>query len=529
MFGFLCAAQPPPADQTPTFRTGVNLVLVPVVVRDGQGRVVTSLEQKDFELFDRGRGRSIVRFSLEAAPVPVAPAGPAPTSPAGVAPTTPATPAQPQRFTAFVFDDMNTPPEDILRSREATLSLLDAMRPSDRFAVYTTTNTVQADFTADRDQLRTALGRVAGRRSLPAASPEVSYYLADQILNRNDRGALDVVMREVKRTSPGTPRQMLEPVARNAARAALQDGEMRTRQTLAFLEGAVRRLVSLPGQRAVLVVSSGFHVPQQQVERNRLIDKAARANVQIHAIDTRGVYADSTYGADRQGFDREGMAYERDAALRQSDVLAEAAEGTGGRFIRNSNDLRAGLVQLAAAPEAFYLLGFAPEENDLDGRFHELKVRLSGRRGLQVTARRGYLATRESGPPPDPLKEKSRELLMSRIEVPGAGFHWSLPAAPPPRAELRIRLGSVALREEGPHAVATLWATIGLFDTNGALLSDETKRVSLKLPRDSVAQAAEQSLLVTFELPARAGAALARAALWNQDETILSARNLPVP
>src|SRR5580700_7773831 len=69
----LPAQQPPPKQndevitrETPaTFRTKVNLVLVPVVVRDGQGRAVGDLHKEDFQLFDRGKPQTISSFSVE--------------------------------------------------------------------------------------------------------------------------------------------------------------------------------------------------------------------------------------------------------------------------------------------------------------------------------------------------------------------------------------------------------------------------------------------------------------------------------
>src|SRR5260370_864592 len=52
-------------DTPATFRTKVNLVLVPVVVRDKQGRVIGDLRQEDFQLFDRGKLQTISSFSVE--------------------------------------------------------------------------------------------------------------------------------------------------------------------------------------------------------------------------------------------------------------------------------------------------------------------------------------------------------------------------------------------------------------------------------------------------------------------------------
>ena len=39
-------------DEVTTFKVKVNLVLVRVVVRDGQGRAVGNLRQEDFQLYD---------------------------------------------------------------------------------------------------------------------------------------------------------------------------------------------------------------------------------------------------------------------------------------------------------------------------------------------------------------------------------------------------------------------------------------------------------------------------------------------
>jgi len=52
-------------DTAPTFQTKVNLVLVPVVVRDRQGEAVGNLRQEDFQLFDKGKPQIISKFSIE--------------------------------------------------------------------------------------------------------------------------------------------------------------------------------------------------------------------------------------------------------------------------------------------------------------------------------------------------------------------------------------------------------------------------------------------------------------------------------
>ncbi len=56
----------------PTFKAGVDLVSVSVVVNNQKGRPVTGLLRKDFELFDSGRMKSIADFRAEASAVSVA-------------------------------------------------------------------------------------------------------------------------------------------------------------------------------------------------------------------------------------------------------------------------------------------------------------------------------------------------------------------------------------------------------------------------------------------------------------------------
>lgn len=55
-----------------TFRAGVDLVTVSATVRDGKGRLVKDLTQKDFEVVDRGMKKAINEFRAEEAPLSLA-------------------------------------------------------------------------------------------------------------------------------------------------------------------------------------------------------------------------------------------------------------------------------------------------------------------------------------------------------------------------------------------------------------------------------------------------------------------------
>jgi len=58
--------------QEPSFKSGVELVTVFAVVRDRQGRPITGLTSRDFELLDGGHHRSIVDCRVERGPITVA-------------------------------------------------------------------------------------------------------------------------------------------------------------------------------------------------------------------------------------------------------------------------------------------------------------------------------------------------------------------------------------------------------------------------------------------------------------------------
>jgi Ca-activated chloride channel family protein len=66
------AASGQEAQPQPTFRSGVDLVTVRAVVRDGRGRPITNLQPQDFTLIDRGVARPISSFDQDPGPVGLA-------------------------------------------------------------------------------------------------------------------------------------------------------------------------------------------------------------------------------------------------------------------------------------------------------------------------------------------------------------------------------------------------------------------------------------------------------------------------
>jgi VWFA-related protein len=395
-------SQEAPAQTTPpVIKANVNEVLVPVVVRDSRGRAVSSLSKDDFQVFDNGKPQALTGFTIVKRATATAEANASTANP--VTATSPATPqltSSPQRFVIFLFDDFNFSFADLAQAQEAATKALDSsLAPTDIAAVLSTSGT-NSGFTRDRAKLKQAiLGlRVKGLYHHDEHEcPNVDYYQGDRILNKNDSMAFQAAVADVMSCSSVSEPSVAETMARNAAQRAVELGEQNYRSNLDFLKIVLNQMGPLPGQHVLILVSSGFLTPDAEAmsDKSNILDIASRANVVINTLDARGLY---TTNQDASAPTRTDPAtqrlldqYRRESMAANQDVLAELADGTGGTFFRNNNDLEAGLATLISGPEYLYLLAFSNANMKSNGAYHNLKVKVN-QPGLAIQARRGYFA-----------------------------------------------------------------------------------------------------------------------------------------
>ncbi len=151
-------------DEPTMFKTRVNLVMVPVVVRDSKGKTVTGLTKSDFLLFDKGKPQTITRFSMEKAGAQrikfVEDADGVGSSAASKA----AQSEVPQRFIAYLFDDVHAVFGDLAFARQAAVRHISKeLGATDRAGIFTTSGQGVVDFTDDRDKLIDAINRLQPR------------------------------------------------------------------------------------------------------------------------------------------------------------------------------------------------------------------------------------------------------------------------------------------------------------------------------------------------------------------------------
>jgi len=205
----------------------------------------------------------------------------------------------------------------------------------------------------------------------------------------------------------GQSQNMVETFVRSAAAQSLVNGENDMTVTLTNIRQIVKNMATLPGERALILISPGFFTQTSgaMAEKSQILDFAARYNVTISSIDARGLYTTVMDASERGGssgrdlITGEHAQYKSDEMNFNEDVMSELADGTGGTYFHNNNDLENGLKSLATAPEVVYLLAISVKDVKHDGSYHTLKVKV-GQKALKTQARRGYFA---------PVKEKPKK------------------------------------------------------------------------------------------------------------------------
>ncbi|MGO8788838.1 MAG: VWA domain-containing protein [Terriglobia bacterium] len=531
-------------DVEPTFKlqTERNLVLVRVVVRDATGAPVDNLRQEDFRLFDHGKLQTILHFSMEkpalkaSVPVPAKPAEKTTAEPEDVDEASPAV-ATARRFVALYFDDVNTPFENLSRTRAAADHYLTkSMQTGDRIALFTSSGQKQVDFTDDLAKLRQALLDLRPRPIIEQdrTCPWIPPYEADLIVNKSDPAAIAVAIDEYTTCNapPAATAQqaqmnlsLAQNQVQNLAMQSLEKGEVQSRAALRGIESIVRILTAFPGQRSMVIVSGGFLTETLQFELNEITDRALRSGVILNAIDARGLYTDTVYDASQSNFavtqnpqimgQKQQILTDSDRA--QTDGMRSLALDTGGIFFNNSNDLDAGFNKTAGLPGTYYILAFSPQNLKLDGSFHPLQVKLVASKGLAVQARRGYYAPKKPSDPTVQEKEEIQEAVYSQDETHELPIdvHTQFFMKTETDAQIavltRIDLRPLHLRKEADRNLDTLTFVTVLFDRDGHVVTGQQKSVELHMHDSTLEKYLQTGIVVRTRFDVKPGTYLVRA------------------
>jgi VWFA-related protein len=328
------AAQVQPSPPETVFKVDTTVRQVDAVVLDENGRQVTDLEAKDFEIVAQKKPRAVDYCSY----VTLTADRSAPGSADG-------RPTRERLRRVFVFVISNP----LLRSeRKALLAekaaaaqesvrILTAfvekhMGPGDLVGVLEEGRDtgLLAQLTSDRAALLDLIAKM-----------RVDPNLKNQVTLRTEGGRLNL--------------------------DRLVDQNLRA---LDLIDAAIGRMRDLPGRKVVvfagrwLLASRWIFGDKVRARLNEITASANRAGITIQSIDLKGL------GISESGAD---------------PALVQLASETGGSVVENTNDLIGGVDRIAEENRGYYLLGYRLQDGG-EGAAGKIKVRVK-RPGLRVMAR----------------------------------------------------------------------------------------------------------------------------------------------
>jgi len=405
-------------DDDDVIRVTSNLVSLDVIVKDKKGKAVTDLKPEDFTVSENGVPQKIEFFDstlinrneVTQTTATSVSAPPTPRNPNGL----------PRNIIALVLDGQSTELANLRHVREGIVKYIrERISDNDSVALFSISGGLQLrqPFTQDKAKLIAAVERAYDSSTVSKTSEarEISQNISalrDQIAG----GATGPIAATPGAGAAGSAaaqtmiaQRMLEEYIQ--LRSALSTQQ--TRPVLAALAAICEGLRTIPGKKTLVMFSEGFVATETldwQVQST--IDIANRANVAIYIIDSGGLtggaptsgalVAGSPLGAisaatdmehrRRAGAGESVFDISRQEGLnRQQDLLYRISEDTGGRFLKNTNDIAGGLERIDAEIRSRYTLSYRSTDQNYDGSFRKVKIEVS-RRDTNVSARPGYYA-----------------------------------------------------------------------------------------------------------------------------------------
>jgi len=451
------APQGPPPD-LPVFRAQTELVVMDVSVTDARGIPLKGLHASDFTLMENGKPQAIKIFESHGSQAggPVAAENPLPTGTftnrLAAAPDAP--------LSIFLFDLLNTPPQDQAYSRAQMLQFLRGMPRGKHLAVFVlgTHLEIVQGFTDDAEGLVKTAEKVM-RQTSPM--------LTTQAQQQQDRGfseeAKRYAMPSVIPNAPGAQAAAIvasikqaenvfesERAAADATMEGVQENQ-RIMMTLDSLETIARTVSAYPGRKNLVWLSGSFEIrlrpssnnylnvlnrttqagaPVSDLNNNTPYDDAIRAvttvlaksRIAVYPIDVRGLQTggvDISVGTDqsRHMVDPEdpnafNQLLSEQSTLRsdEQNSMIDLAEQTGGHVFLN-NDVLGSIGRSLDEGSNYYTLAYTPEKNENDKNFRRVEIELN-RGSVKLAYRPGYYPTA----PHDSVKQSGAHMLAVAMQ-----------------------------------------------------------------------------------------------------------------
>lgn len=523
------AAQSVPQGESGTIiRTGATEVLLDLVVRDKNGRLVKNLKPGEVEVYEDGVRQQVLSFrpAVRRDTQQQRQAGEPKRVAGAVRPLRSVNPV------CIVFHNLD--PVNRTRAIEIVDEFLKSDLPPETYiGLFVLDDDLKAvhPFTADRDELRQAVkGAFLGRtvdfarasEALLTANPNEATVTAT--VNLAGRATTASVNFKVSGGEVSKTVISAADVSTGAGANALRGDRVRERGDFSNILGMrqtdqvitmIKALGPLPGRKSVLLVTTGLTTTGDPERLHSILASANRSGITIYSLDARGLDEASTTQAGRLAMERVSSASStqgaRDSSLsemreksrqgdnmndavRTSDVQASLralSEGTGGFLIANTNDFRKPFQSVLEDLNTHYEVAYRPASNTYDGRLRKIQVKLA-RTDLTADSRTGYFAMPDLKGSSSLLPFETTALAVLNAPAPPRGFD--------------LRTAAFRFRNDGTNAQTTLAFEIpgaGLAATPVPSRSAHRVHVSvLALIKDAAGQVVDKySLDAPYEIP----------------------------
>jgi VWFA-related protein len=355
--------------QAPTFRTGTTLVEFTIVALDGDGNPITDLTKDEVVLTDSGRTRDIAFFRFDG-DAPAVSSAPRPVLAPGFVTNRP---AAERNVTAIVLDLININISDENEKhnqgtvRNQILEYLKQLPPNSRVGLFRFSElqpiAALQTFTDSLDLVRQKVRDfpMAARRELSESEARTS-----RVGTGGDSAAFAAAD------------------ARATGHINGQIREMRLSKTLASLESLGSHMAGIPGRKNLVWISDG--VPMQDPDTKDSFGRGIHESAQ--RLANQGVTLYPVMAA--------GLSPVRRPDNSEVATFTVFADVTGGRVVKDNNDLTLGVTLAAIDQRGTYTIGFYASDEQTD-EWQRLKVEVK-RRNVALRHRQGYLAVRRSQP-----------------------------------------------------------------------------------------------------------------------------------
>jgi VWFA-related protein len=423
-------------ESTFTLKVNTNIVLTNVVVRDKKtGEVVKGLKASDFTIIEDKKPQKIASFDYENVDVAATLAeGKTAGGKASVADLLERNFAsspealRDHRLIVIFFDLSSMQDEDIDRAVDAADNYINKqMAPADLVALVSMSTglSMDQDFTSNKAALLKGVAKyngsdetgfgAGGTGSTDGSSDDTSAFAAD----------------DTEYNSLNTDRELM------AIRAIAKSLErVDQRKSMLYFSGGLTR--------------NGI---ENQASLRAATNEAAKANMAIYSVDTRGLQALPPVGDASKGSLRGNSAYSGAAATAQlasnfgsQETLSTLAVDTGGKFFGDSNDFGPAFQAVQHDTEAYYIIGFHSTNQARDGSYRHLTVKID-RPDVKIEYRPGYYA------PADFQHQKTEDREFALTEQ----MRSDLPAT-----DVAIYLQALYFRQSDGHAGDSFYIPVSL-------------------------------------------------------------------